>query len=83
MSIPQPLTRKQLPRVLEITDMIINRDHRDIDDHSQRMDAARQSSDCDDGRKIIHLYPGEKKKKLTVKNLLDQFEKASGEEFQQ
>ena len=31
--------------------------------------------------KIILDIQGEEKKKLTVKNLLDQFEKASGEEF--
>ena len=31
--------------------------------------------------KIILDIQGEEKKKLTVKNLLDQFERASGEEF--
>ena len=31
--------------------------------------------------KIIYDVKGEEKKKLTVRNLLDQFEKASGQEF--
>ncbi len=60
------LDPKTAAKVLEITDMIVNRDHLTI----MMMEG-----------KIILDIEGEEKKKLTVRNPLDQFEKASGQEF--
>ena len=78
------LDPKTAAKVLEITDMIVNRDHlttmmithnmRDAITHGNRLIMMMEG-------KIILDIQGEEKKKLTVKNLLDQFEKASGEEF--
>ena len=71
-------------KVLEITDMIVNRDHlttmmithnmRDAITHGNRLIMMWEG-------KIILDIQGEEKKKLTVKDLLDKFEEASGEEF--
>lgn len=70
--------------VLDITDMIVNRDHlttmmithnmRDAITHGNRLIMMWEG-------KIILDIQGEEKKKLTVKDLLDKFEEASGEEF--
>ena len=78
------LDPKTATKVLEITDMIVNRDHlttlmithnmKDAIAHGNRLIMMMEG-------KIILDIQGEEKKKLTVKNLLDQFEKASGEEF--
>ena len=64
--------------------MIVNRDHlttmmithnmRDAITHGNRLIMMWEG-------KIILDIQGEEKKKLTVKNLLDKFEEASGEEF--
>ena len=71
-------------QVLEITEMIVNRDHlttmmithnmQDAITHGNRLIMMMEG-------KIILDIQGEEKKKLTVRNLLDQFEKASGQEF--
>lgn len=84
MSIPQPLIQKTAAKVLEITEMIVNRDHlttmmithnmQDAITHGNRLIMMMEG-------KIILDIQGEEKKKLTVRNLLDQFEKASGQEF--
>ena len=78
------LDPKTAAKVLEITDMIVNRDHlttmmithnmRDAITHGNRLIMMMEG-------KIILDIQGEEKKKLTVKNLLDKFEQASGEEF--
>lgn len=78
------LDPKTAAKVLEITDMIINRDHlttlmithnmHDAIAHGNRLIMMM------DGKIILDIE-GEEKKKLTVRNLLDQFEKASGKEF--
>ena len=78
------LDPKTAAKVLEITDMIVNRDHlttlmithnmKDAIAHGNRLIMMMEG-------KIILDIQGEEKKQLTVKNLLDQFEKASGEEF--
>ena len=78
------LDPKTAAKVLEITDMIVNRDHlttmmithnmRDAITHGNRLIMMWEG-------KIILDIQGEEKKKLTVKNLLDKFEEASGEEF--
>ena len=78
------LDPKTAAKVLEITDMFVNRDHlttlmithnmKDAIAHGNRLIMMMEG-------KIILDIQGEEKKKLTVKNLLDQFEKASGEEF--
>lgn len=78
------LDPKTAAKVLEITDQIVNRDHlttlmithnmRDAIAHGNRLIMMSE------GRIILDIR-GEDKKKLTVQNLLDQFEKASGEEF--
>ena len=44
-------------------------------------EVAGEPEDFDQIRKIILDIQGEEKKKLTVKDLLDKFEEASGEEF--
>ena len=64
--------------------MIVNRDHlttmmithnmQDAITHGNRLIMMMEG-------KIILDIQGEDKKKLTVRNLLDQFEKASGQEF--
>lgn len=71
-------------KVLELTDLIVNRDHlttlmithnmQDAIHHGNRLIMMM------DGRIILDIS-GEEKKKLTVRNLLDQFELASGTEF--
>lgn len=78
------LDPKTAAKVLEITDMIVNRDHlttmmithnmQDAINHGNRLIMMMKG-------KIILDIEGEEKKKLTVRNLLDQFEKASGQEF--
>lgn len=78
------LDPKTASKVLEITDMIVNRDHlttlmithnmKDAIAHGNRLIMLM------DGKVILDIQ-GEEKKKLTVKNLLDKFEQASGEEF--
>ena len=78
------LDPKTAAKVLEITDMIVNRDHlttmmithnmQDAINHGNRLIMMMEG-------KIILDIEGEEKKKLTVRNLLDQFEKASGQEF--
>ena len=78
------LDPKTAAKVLEITDMIVNRDHlttmmithnmQDAITHGNRLIMMMEG-------KIILDIQGEEKKKLTVRNLLDQFEKASGQEF--
>ena len=78
------LDPKTAAKVLQTTDMIVNRDNlttlmithnmKDAIAHGNRLIMMMEG-------KIILDIQGEEKKKLTVKNLLDQFEKASGEEF--
>ncbi len=78
------LDPKTAAKVLEITEMIINRDHlttmmithnmQDAITHGNRLIMMME------GRIILDIE-GEEKKKLTVRNLLDQFEKASGQQF--
>ena len=78
------LDPKTAAKVLEITDMIVNRDHlttlmithnmKDAIAHGNRLIMMWEG-------KIILDIQGEEKKKLTVKDLLDKFEEASGEEF--
>lgn len=78
------LDPKTAAKVLEITEMIVNRDKlttlmithnmSDAIAHGNRLIMLM------DGRVILDIK-GEEKKKLTVRNLLDQFEKASGREF--
>lgn len=78
------LDPKTAAKVLEITDMIVNRDKlttlmithnmADAIAHGNRLIMLM------DGKVILDIK-GEEKKKLTVRNLLDQFERASGQEF--
>lgn len=78
------LDPKTAAKVLEITDMIVNRDHlttlmithnmQDAINHGNRLIMMM------DGKIILDIQ-GEEKKKLTVRNLLDQFEQASGKQF--
>lgn len=78
------LDPKTASKVLEITDMIVNRDHlttlmithnmKDAIAHGNRLIMLM------DGKVILDIQ-GEEKEKLTVKDLLDKFEQASGEEF--
>ena len=78
------LDPKTAAKVLEITEMIVNRDHlttmmithnmQDAIIHGNRLIMMME------GRIILDIQ-GEEKKKLTVRDLLDQFEKASGQEF--
>lgn len=78
------LDPKTAAKVLEITDMIVNRDHlttlmithnmQDAINHGNRLIMMM------DGKIILDIE-GEEKKKLTVRNLLDQFEQASGKQF--
>ena len=78
------LDPKTAAKVLEITEMIVNRDKlttlmithnmQDAIAHGNRLIMMM------DGQIILDIE-GEEKKKLTVRNLLDQFERASGKEF--
>ena len=78
------LDPKTAAKVLEITEMIVNRDHlttmmithnmQDAIIHGNRLIMMME------GRIILDIQ-GEEKKKLPVRDLLDQFEKASGQEF--
>ena len=78
------LDPKTAAKVLETTDMIVNRDHlttlmithnmRDAINHGNRLIMMM------DGKIILDIK-GEAKEKLTVEDLLRQFEKVSGEEF--
>ena len=78
------LDPKTAAKVLDITEMIVNRDHlttlmithnmQDAIAHGNRLIMMME------GRIILDIQ-GEEKKQLTVRNLLDQFEKASGQEF--
>ena len=78
------LDPKTAAKVLEITEMIVNRDHlttlmithnmQDAIAHGNRLIMMMEG-------KIILDIQGEEKKQLTVRNELDQFEKASGQEF--
>ena len=78
------LDPKTAAKVLEITDMIVNRDKlttlmithnmKDAIKHGNRLIMMM------DGKIILDIE-GEEKKKLTVRDLLDQFEHASGEQF--
>ncbi len=78
------LDPKTAAKVLEITDMIVNRDHLTtlMITHNMR-DAIRHGNRLimmNEGQIILDIR-GEEKEKLTVQDLLDQFEKASGETF--
>ena len=78
------LDPKTAAKVLEITDMIVNRDHlttlmithnmKDAIAHGNRLIMMMEG-------KIILDIQGEEKKKLTVEDLLHKFEEVSGEEF--
>ncbi len=78
------LDPKTAAKVLEITDMIVNRDKlttlmithnmKDAITHGNRLIMMNNG-------KVILDIEGEEKKKLTVRDLLDQFERASGEQF--
>lgn len=78
------LDPKTAAKVLEITDMIVKRDNlttlmithnmRDAIAHGNRLIMMM------DGKIILDIE-GEEKKKLTVRDLLDQFERVSGEQF--
>ena len=78
------LDPKTAAKVLEITEMIVNRDKlttlmithnmKDAIAHGNRLIMMM------DGKIILDIE-GEEKKKLTVRDLLDQFERVSGEQF--
>ena len=78
------LDPKTAANVLEITDRIVSRDHlttlmithnmKDAIRHGNRLIMMNEG-------KIILDITGEEKKKLTVQNLLEQFERVSGEQF--
>lgn len=78
------LDPKTAAKVLETTDLIVNRDHlttlmithnmRDAIAHGNRLIMLK------DGKVILDIR-GEEKKRLTVEDLLHKFEEASGEEF--
>ena len=78
------LDPKTAAKVLETTDMIVNRDHlttmmithnmKDAIAHGNRLIMMMEGH-------IILDIEGEEKKRLTVKDLLEKFEQASGEEF--
>ena len=78
------LDPKTAAKVLETTDKIVNSEHlttlmithnmKDAIAHGNRLIMMMEG-------KIILDIQGEEKKKLTVRDLLDQFEKASGQEF--
>ena len=78
------LDPKTAAKVLEITETIISRDHLTtlMITHNMK-DAIRHGNRLImmmDGKIILDIE-GEEKKKLTVRDLLDQFEQASGEQF--
>ena len=96
------LDPKTAAKVLEITEMIVNRDHlttmmithnmQDAIVHGNRLIMMMTHNMRDaitHGNRLIMMWEGkiildiqgEEKKKLTVRDLLDQFEKASGQEF--
>ena len=78
------LDPKTAAKVLETTELIVNRDHlttlmithnmRDAISHGNRLIMLNEG-------KVILDIKGEEKKKLTVEDLLHKFEAASGEEF--
>ena len=78
------LDPKTAAKVLETTEMIVNRDHlttlmithnmKDAITHGNRLIMMMEG-------KIILDIRGEEKKKLTVEDLLHKFEEVSGEEF--
>ena len=78
------LDPKTAAKVLETTEMIVNRDHlttlmithnmKDAITHGNRLIMMNSGH-------IIYDVEGEEKKKLTVENLLAKFSEASGEEF--
>ena len=78
------LDPKTASKVLELTDLFIRRDHlttlmithnmKDAIVHGNRLIMMNEG-------KIILDLEGDAKKNLTVRDLLDQFEKSSGEEF--
>ncbi len=78
------LDPKTAAKVLEMTELVVSRDNlttlmithnmKDAIAHGNRLIMMSE------GRIVLDIR-GEEKKKLTVKDLLDQFEKASGEEF--
>ena len=84
MSTLQPLIPKPLQRFWILQTEIVNRDHlttlmithnmKDAIAHGNRLIMMMNG-------KIVLDIQGEEKKKLTVKQLLDKFEEASGEEF--
>ena len=78
------LDPKTAAKVLELTDMIVNRDHLTTMMITHNMkDAIRHGNRLImmmDGKIILDIS-GEEKKKLTVRGLLDHFEHASGEQF--
>lgn len=78
------LDPKTAAKVLEITEMIVNRDRLTTMMITHNMkDAIRHGNRLImmmDGKIILDIS-GEDKKKLTVRDLLDQFEHASGEQF--
>ena len=78
------LDPKTAAKVLEITETIISRDHLTtlMITHNMK-DAIRHGNRLImmmDGKIILDIE-GDEKKKLTVRDLLDQFEQASGEQF--
>ncbi|MDO4321042.1 MAG: ABC transporter ATP-binding protein [Lachnospiraceae bacterium] len=78
------LDPKTAAKVLDITDTIVNRDHLTtlMITHNMK-DAIRHGNRLImmmDGKIILDIE-GEEKKNLTVRDLLDQFERASGEQF--
>ena len=78
------LDPKTAAKVLEITEMIVNRDHLTTLMITHNMQDAIANGNrlimMMEGKIILDIQ-GEEKKQLTVRNLLDQFEKASGQEF--
>ena len=78
------LDPKTAAKVLEATEKIVNRDHlttlmithnmKDAIAHGNRLIMMK------DGQVILNIS-GEEKKKLTVEDLLEKFNRASGEEF--
>lgn len=78
------LDPKTAAKVLDITDRIVNRDHLTTLMITHNMEDAIAHGNrlimMMNGRIVLDIQ-GEEKKKLTVKQLLDKFEEASGEEF--
>ena len=69
-----PKTAAKVLEITEMTTMMITHNMQDAITHGNRLIMMMEG-------KIILDIQGEEKKKLTVRNLLDQFEKASGQEF--